>query len=693
MSLFDRFLQAFGSKASPTRALLVNSGYSMVSDPTRYDSLAREGYQRNAIAFSAINYLVTNAASVPWTLYSRKGSNLTEIEEHPLLDLLDKPNPLQGRVSLFESLYGYLKIAGNTFMEAVRPFDGQPPTELWAIRPDRMKIQPGIFGLPAAYIFKNGQGEKLYPVDPITGQSLVLHLKTWNPLNDWYGQSPIEPAAVDVDQHNEAGKFNLALLQNQARPSGVLTMEPSDKNPTGTLAPAQFARLKEEMERKYGGSSNAGRMMLLEGGLKWQQLGLTPEDMEWINGKNMNARDIVRALGCPPILLNIPGDATYSNYQEARLAFYLETILPFLDKVKHDLNNWLLPLFGDDKLILDYDRDEIQALEPLRQAKWDKAQKADFLSMNEKRRSVGYEDIDGGDTIFVPVGMVPLQFANEDPAAAPADNSGKAYQMKIWNVQGKPGRIREWKAAVRMRAGFERKLQTHFKSLFSVQKDQVVIAMKKHPGAPLAAIEDVIKREREKMGKILATHQYGIFKAFGARVLESAKSANIPEVKTSEDDFSRYLNAWIKENAFSSIDDINETTLKKLRAELAEGVAAGESIDDLADRISNAYEDFSDARSEAIAITETLSASTAASEGAARATGVVGLQKEWIAAGDEKTRHSHAKADGQVVDIDDDFELTSDDGSHVLMARPGDPKGGAGEVVNCRCTLAFRRGE
>jgi HK97 family phage portal protein len=698
MNLFQRIASAFSAKAGSSSQVVFQGMGNPVVTPADMKKLAAEAYAKNVIAFAAINYVATNAAAVPWHLKQGK----RDLPSHPLLDLLERPNPLQGRVSFLESLVGFLKIAGNSYVHAVGPTSDAVPMELWPMRPDRMKIIAGEHSLPAAYEYKLGNEKQIFPVDQVGGKSPILHIKTWNPLNDWYGMSPIEPGAISVDTSNAASKFNLALLQNQGRPSGFFVIEPSDKNPSGMLKPEQHARMKEELNRTYSGVSNAGRMGFLEGGLKWQSMSLSPQDMEWIQGKGVSAREIALGLGVPPMLLNIPGDNTYANYQEARLAFYIETVLPLLEKLKFDLNNWLTPKFGEG-LSLEYDRDQIEALEPMRQRKWDKAEKADFLSINEKRESVGYAPIDGGDTVFIPAGMVPLEFANSDPSTsqdpsadpAAADSSAKDFsdvvpEAKLLNLPNRGARVKEWRDTVRIRASFERRLANQFKSAFKTQKASVLKALGSGTHDASDRIEAALKDDAARMTTLLTSHLTAIGKTFGARVFKSVKFIPAPtETKSPEGSFDSFLASWVKRSAFHSIEGINKTTLKKLKEELQLGLDAGETIDEIADRLSQTYDDFSESRSITIARTETLSASNAASEGAARATGIPDLKKEWISAEDERTRRGHAEVDGTVVPIDSDFQVKDEDGTVHMLSRPGDPKGGASQVINCRCTLAF----
>ena len=193
-------------------------------------------------------------------------------------------------------------------------------------------------------------------------------------------------AAQAVDVHNAASRWSKALLDNAARPSGAIIYHGEDG--AGTLSAEQYERLLSEMEAHHQGARNAGRPMLLEGGLDWKPMGFSPSDMEFQKTKEAAAREIATAFGVPPMLLGIPGDATYANYQEANRAFYRLTVLPLATRVLADLSHWL-GLFGGDPVEMKPDLDQVPALGPEREAAWRRIGAADFLTASEKRVLLG----------------------------------------------------------------------------------------------------------------------------------------------------------------------------------------------------------------------------------------------------------------------------------------------------------------
>lgn len=392
--LVARLVRPQEVKASMAGPIVAWSGVGRPKwTPRRYDTLADEGFRKNVIAYRCVMMVANAAASVPWLLYDDCG---TEIDQHPILNLLRHPNPVQDGISFLENIFANLEISGNAYVEAVQQRDGQCPVELYVLRSDRMKVIPGSTGFPQGYEYNINGKLTRWAADPITGASSILHIKQFHPLDDWYGLAPLEAALLSVDQHNAAGAWNQALLNQGARPSGALVFAP--KEGPSSLSEDQVRRLREEMDQLYQGKGNAGRPLVLEGGLDWREMSLSPKDMDWLAGRDTAARDIALAFGVPAQLIGIPGSQTYANMSEARLAFYEETILPLLTKTIAAFDRWLMPLF-DEGMYLDFDLDDISALTARRDAQWEKLQGVNFLTVNEKRAAVGYGAVEGGDVL------------------------------------------------------------------------------------------------------------------------------------------------------------------------------------------------------------------------------------------------------------------------------------------------------
>ena len=380
----------------------------------RYDQLAQEGYMQNAVAYRCVNEIANAASRVKINLF--RGSQ--EIDSHPLLDLLNNPSPNYGQVEFFQAVYAYLLISGNSYVLQNGPETGEPQ-ELYPLRPDRIRIAPASKGnLPTAYNYMlGGKVVETYQVDRKTGQSKVKHIKLFNPLDDYYGLSPIMAASMDIDQHNLSNKHNVALLQNGARPSGAVVFKPKDE--TGgdvQLTDSQRNQILNDLNQRFQGPNNAGRPMLLEGDFDWKSMGMSPKDMDFTSLKNFSARDIALVYGVPSQLVGVPDSQTYSNLAEARLALYTETVLPLMDRIQSDMNEWLTPQFGDD-LKLHYDIDSIPAMAEQRRRVFESVTSGvqnGILTRNEAREQLGYDTMDGADELLVSATLMPLTQANEE---------------------------------------------------------------------------------------------------------------------------------------------------------------------------------------------------------------------------------------------------------------------------------------
>lgn len=352
--------------------------------PRNYTALAQEGFAKNAVAYRCVRMIAEACASVPLRVeYEGRRA-----PDHPLQKLIDRPNPEQGGADLREALYGGLQTVGNAYVEAAF-LDEDVPGELWSLRPDRMKVMAGRSGWPEGYEYAAGGAKTVIGRDG-AGWLKVLHLKLWHPLDDWYGLSPLEAAAFSIDVHNASGAWNKALLDNAARPSGALVY---GAKASERLTEDQFARLKDQLADTYSGQDNAGRPLLLEGGLDWKPMSLTPADMDFIQGRYAAAREIALAFGVPAQLLGIPGDNSYANYKEANAAFWRNAVLPLAEKTTRSLSAWLEVKFPGTRIVNDIEA--LPALSGERDALWARLEAASFLSDAERRHLAGLAEISG----------------------------------------------------------------------------------------------------------------------------------------------------------------------------------------------------------------------------------------------------------------------------------------------------------
>lgn len=366
------------AKASATGPVVAYQTSGRVAwSPRDTVSLTKVGFCGNPVGFRSVKLIAEAAAALPLVVQDSE----RRYDTHPVISLLATPNGAQGKAELLEALYAQLLLSGNGYVEAVG--EGLPQ-ELHVLRSDRMSVVPGADGWPVAYEYAVGGRKHRFNVSGAAKP--VCHFRSFHPQDDHYGFAPMQAAAMAMDVHNAASRWSKALLDNAARPSGAMVYKGAEGQ--GHLSTEQYERLVAEMESHHQGARNAGRPMLLEGGLDWKPMGFSPSDMEFHKTKEAAAREIALAYGVPPMLLGIQGDATYANYQEAHRAFYRLTVLPLATRVTATLASWLGGFTGEAVEVRP-DLDQVPALAAERDAQWSRVAQADFLTEAEKRSLLG----------------------------------------------------------------------------------------------------------------------------------------------------------------------------------------------------------------------------------------------------------------------------------------------------------------
>lgn len=725
MKLIDRLLK----RAAPTSAIAVHALPEAKTMERSYRAFAQEGYQQNVVAFSAIGKVAQGVATVHLCLKrKRKGAQADEeIYDHPILTLLEKPNMMQNYQSFTENAIAFMLLSGNSFIHGVGPSASQPPKELYNIRPDRMSVLPGQFRIPSAYIYQHGATKQTFPVDQFTGDSAIMHMKTFNPLDDWNGMSPLEAAAKSVDSHNASSSWNLALIQNGARPSGAFIYTGE-----GTLTEEQRRFLSDQLDKQQSGPSKAGRPMLLSGGLDWKEMGFNPKDMDFIQGRHVSAREITLAYGVPPQLLGIPGDSTYSNYKEAKQAFYLDTVVPLAKMYAFYLNNWLVASFGDDSLYLEPDINAIEALEPMRAEKFTQVSGAGFLTINEKRELLGYgryeKGADDADIMLVPIGQAPLsevigsdvdetvepadpdaaddfEDTDEEPDDSPeVDEDEKSWSKfgatldgKAVNLRSRTARERYRKEVIKRRQRLETRYETQLKAVWRKEASMMAEAVDGISVDLLEfVVEDVVSKNEPAMERVIRANIERIMRSFGEEMLNLPKA--LPGLETKADPKTRFessLQQFIETHTASQIRNLSKTTKKRVVRELRQvfndALTAGDTPNTMVNAVKEVYSGFGSSRAATVVRTEVGIAQNEAQRSAAKALGVPNMIKTWISPLLATSRENHVAVHETSVGINDKFEVPSKDGID-LMDGPGDPDAPGDQIINCHCVNVFGTG-
>jgi HK97 family phage portal protein len=681
-----------------------------------YSSRVNEGYKRNTTAYAAIQKVAVNCACVPWLLFrtSKTDEEDEEISLHETLTLMNRPSQKVSRVRFIEELITYLLISGHSFTRRIsaESLIGRPSaTALINLMPDRVKRN------------KNGTGW-LYGDDP---QSIpeedMLHLNFLDPLNEDGGLSPIEVASMQIDQGNSARLWNRNLLRQGARPSGMIKTKMS-------MSPEHKQDMLNSFLDRVAGASKAGLPIISTGDIDWQSTGMSPGEMEWMQGMVHADRGVAVAVGVPPQVLGDTESSTFSNYQEARKALYQERVLPLLNWIIGEFTQFLLISQGDSDLYFQADLDSVDALQEDRKDEWARVKEADWLTVNEKRIATRYGAISGvggsviitstgivireDGSVLLPSTLIPMETIDaamrdptaEDkppaPAPAPAPEPAPAPMDddeqpagKFFSLITEDQKKAHWFNVEALRRAFVLIARVRAARIFQTERVRVVEVVKnsgtveginkavdKYIDASTSSWEDYYLKTYSQVGAVFARRAYNdILKSSMVESLDSkAKVINIA------DKWLSHIQSVIVEDTADKVVGIGQATKDKIKAAVQRTIDAGLSVVDAAKEIDSLYlDDIIPNRSEVIARTEVVGASNQASNFAAEETGLK-LKKEWIRTYDDRIRDTHKDVTEKPIAMDKPFSVGGS-----LMMYPGDSSLGAdaGEIINCRCTVGY----
>lgn len=386
-----------------------------------YAAQAKAAYIKNVVAHYCINTIAKSVADIPYILTI--GGK--EQETHPILDLLRRPYPLDSYRAFMRRAIMQRLVSGNCYVLVEKLKTTGRVGELRLLRPDKVDIET-IDGRLSAYTYTNDASIKKFQIDRVTLESDVIHIKDPHPLDDLRGLSPIRAAIMSIDQHNAAGENNKRLIDNGGRPAGIITLK--DKDGMSAIPTDQIKKVIEDIQERISGKVNKGKVAYIPHDFQWQSMGMSPADMDWINGKNSTARDIALAFGFPPFLLGMAEGATFNNVGEAKLSLYEETVIPLLTDFLEELAWKFSSSLGKD-IQLKPDLDKVSALSPRHDSyknniRLDLA--AGIINRNEAREANAYEGIGAdGDEFFVPSGQLPLNFDPKDFVNSTAETSNE----------------------------------------------------------------------------------------------------------------------------------------------------------------------------------------------------------------------------------------------------------------------------
>ena len=639
---------------------------SEISSPAEYV----RAYGQVGWVFACVSRISSAVAETKWRLYTNGEDKTSEVTQHPLLDLFHYVNKFHTGLEMLEQTQTYIDLTGEVFWLVIRD-RSNIPAEIWVVNPNKVKVVPDKKMYIKGYVYKNGKEEIPLSVDDI------VHIKLPNPINPFRGQSPLGAVHADIEAEKYSSQYNRTFFQNSAEPSGVIQFE-------GTLTDSQYERLRYQWNKQYQGTSNAHKVAILEGGASWQTAGVTQRDMQFRDLRIMNRDTIMGVYGMPKHILGIAEDVNRANAEASEYTFARWVLKPRLERIKAKLNEVLVPMYNDTNLILDYDT-PIPADIDRNLAVADQGFKSGYITRNEARIKIGLEPIEDGDIFMEPLSSQSQMLGDFGPGVD-IEKSKKS----IKKLNEKDYLEKRWKTFVDKVTPLENEYSQVLNTLFAKQKKEIASNFDKN-----SDIEpENIFNENDWNDELYASFEILALKGINQggeqakREIEDQANTQTRSISKQEpevqfafefDNESSAVKGYLRNQALKNAKKINAVTGKLIRKVLEKARGEGVDIKTTRNNLIN-VSGFSKERAERIARTETVSAVNFGQLESAKQSEIVS-GKKWLAALDERTRETHDFADGQVKNLDQEFEVGDD---HMMAPGQG---GLPEENINCRCTI------
>ncbi len=662
-----------------------------------------ESYSKSNLIKSAVSRIADKTATIDLELYRARFGKAEEVEQHEVLDLLSKPNPMMSGADLFALTAIYEKLIGDAYWFKARATSGKI-VELWPLRSDTVTIKNNSDGTIQYYEYPKGDGGTLRfkPEE-------IIHFTTPNPLSIQKGVGEIQGLMEIIRSDLFSKKWNTKFFNNNATPRGVLTSEDD-------LMGKDRDEIRERWEKQYGGLDNAHKVAILANGLKYQTISPTHRDMEFKEMRTMSRDDVLMTLGVPKSVMAVSDDVNRSNAETGVYVFLSQTVEPMFRRWADKLNHSLVSDF-DMGLYLTY-KDPTPEDEAALDDHFVKSLNS-WMTVNEIRDERGLDPVEGGDVIYQGLGQMPLGESFEPIDDDGGEKSIVALKASTMKTKKDKKLAKIYKKALKGNKKL-RIMEDIYKSIFAdVKKQFVAKSFSDKQKDQIWKMFDVRLRRWEEYWEYI---QGKMFDAQRKRIVSQLKDSGIGKSKSGETDFVDWAKEdkefakkakpvilevvkesgeygmnlvgvfgfdtsdekaaeWIDKKAMKFAKDVNKTTKTKLKKELADGLLEGEGIGQLAKRVNSVMKGRISSSAQTIARTEVLSASNAGTIFGYEQTDLV-AKKEWLSTRDGKTREDHYHANGQTRLLKNKFNVGGE-----ALAYPGDPNGSAAQIINCRCTV------
>lgn len=294
--------------------------------------------------FSIVSRISQATAGVEWCLFrtstdARRSTATTarprtEVTKHPALHVWNHPNKFMSRQQFVEIFSQHMELVGESFWLPAQDETFNFPVELWPIRPDKMLEVPSATDFLAGWIYRGPDGERV----PL-GVDEVIQLKAPNPTNPYRGMGAVQSILTDLDSVRYSAEWNRNFFINGAQPGGVVEVE-------NTLEDEEFNQFQDRFRASHQGVANAHKVLMLEGGMKWQNINFSQKDMQFSELRTIGSELIMEAFGIGKTMLGRTEAVNRATAEAAEVIFAKWLIVSRLDRVKGALNTNFLPLFG-----------------------------------------------------------------------------------------------------------------------------------------------------------------------------------------------------------------------------------------------------------------------------------------------------------------------------------------------------------
>ena len=661
----------------------------------------------SAFVYAAVRLRAVNLGQLPIKLYKRKrnGDEVEVTQGRPgsLYELMDRVNPFWDSARLIRMTEWSRCLQGAAYWWVNRGPRGMgAPSELWWVKPDRMRVVPDPQRYIAGYLYDAPMGTQV-PFD--AGEVVWFPLD--NPIDEFAGLSPIAAARLSIDAAHDAMRSNRNIHRNGTRISGIVG--PADAN--APMSKAQQSEVTSLFNQLYKGIENAHKLAVVTNPIRVEKLSLSPADAQFIEQLKWTLGDVARVFGVPAELLQDREHSTYNNVKQSEKQLWQHTLIPEADDISSRLTEFLLPMFpGEaDRIALDYSgvlalQEDATELTTQAQAWYGMGvplnallrEYAPHLLPDEGRYAWGDAPKTQATDATAGTDLIDEEAKAQQEEDADTARSALALVRELRALPAPQTRAIEYgsdqhqlllRRAGRVMDRGERAMLREVRRLFTRQQESVLARLRKRRSAHDATHtrdDDDSVAEPFDVAQWTETFQQSILPIL-SEIVEDAGGQVFDDlgITGAFDLDNPLIRQWLEDAAFTFAQEVNQTTIDQLRSLLQDGIDNGLSIDELADEVKALFGEISDGRAETIARTETTEAVNAGGLEAARQSGVVS-GKVWLAALDNRTRESHTEAHNQERGLDEPFDVGGS-----AMQYPGDGSAPIEEIANCRCTLTW----